>query len=230
MDLLPAFSPEFTLADRWILSRSQRLVRRVTRLLEDYDHAAAKSEIENFFWNEFADNYLEMCKQRLYAEDHLQRSGARFTLYHVLLVTIQLFAPFLPHITEEIYQGLFADKETPAGKPSSIHRSKWPTPEENFEDESAERAGEALVGIATAVRRFKSQRNLPLNSELAGLELATTDDHLAGQLREATSDLLSVTRARQIWVVSRLEPRQNVIQTSENLSLAILSPTESILE
>jgi valyl-tRNA synthetase len=223
--------PGFTPADRWILSRNQRLVRRVTGLLEDYDHAAAKSEIENFFWNDFADNYLEMCKQRLYAEDHPQRQQACFTLYHVLLTTIQLLAPFLPYVTEEIYQGLFADQEgASADRHNSIHRSRWPVPDERLEDEAAERAGEALVAIATVVRRYKSERSLPLSSELEGLELAAQDENLAEQLLEASSDLLSVTRARKIEVVSGFRPGRNVIQAGINVRLAILSSIESDLE
>jgi valyl-tRNA synthetase len=203
----------------------------VTRLLEDYDHAAAKSEIENFFWNDFADNYLEMCKQRLYAEDHPQRQQACFTLYHVLLTTIQLLAPFLPYVTEEIYQGLFADQEgASADRHNSIHRSRWPVPDERLEDEAAERAGEALVAIATAVRRYKSERSLPLSSELEGLELAAQDANLAEQLLEASSDLLSVTRARKIEVVSGFRPGRNVIRAGGNVRLAILSSIESDLE
>jgi valyl-tRNA synthetase len=63
---LPADPPELSPADRWILSRLQRLIERSTDLYENYDYATAKSEIETFFWTEFTDNYIEMCKQRLY--------------------------------------------------------------------------------------------------------------------------------------------------------------------
>jgi valyl-tRNA synthetase len=116
-------------ADRWILSRTQRVVRRLTDLLLAYDYAAAKSEVETFFWREFADNYLEMCKQRLYGDDEQQREAARSTLHYVLLTVIQLFAPFLPFITEAIYQELFFTPRDSEGSGfSSIHRSSWPEP------------------------------------------------------------------------------------------------------
>ena len=94
-------------ADRWILARLQTLIRRVTDLFRGYDYAAAKSEIETFFWRDLADNYLEMAKLRLYNAD----MGASFTLDYVLLTTLKLFAPFLPHVTEEIYQHLFAERD-----------------------------------------------------------------------------------------------------------------------
>jgi valyl-tRNA synthetase len=117
VDALP-----FTPADRWVLSSTQRLIRRVTQLMDHYDYAAAKSDLESFFWREFTDNYLEMCKQRLYDEHHPQREATRFTLNQVLLNLIKMFAPFLPYVTEEIYLALYAitRPEKPADR-SIIH-------------------------------------------------------------------------------------------------------------
>jgi valyl-tRNA synthetase len=98
----------YTPADRWILARLQQVIRHTTDQFENYDYASAKSEVEDFFWRDLADNYLEMCKLRLYDSDHPQRPGALQALQHVLLDTLKLFAPILPFVTEEIYQGLFA--------------------------------------------------------------------------------------------------------------------------
>jgi valyl-tRNA synthetase len=100
--------PELSLADRWILSRMQQLIGRVTNLLDNYDYATAKSEIEVFFWTDLADNYLEMAKKRLYDETDLAHDGARYALFNILRDTVKLFAPFLPSVTETIYQGIFA--------------------------------------------------------------------------------------------------------------------------
>jgi valyl-tRNA synthetase len=85
-------------ADRWILSRTQKLVRRTTSILQEYDYAAAKSEIEAFFWTELADNYLEMAKQRLYDPADPSHDAARFSLQTVLFTVLKLFAPFLPFV------------------------------------------------------------------------------------------------------------------------------------
>jgi valyl-tRNA synthetase len=93
-------------ADHWILSRLQKLIRRVTALLEAYDYAAAKSEIEAFFWTELTDNYLEMAKQRLYDPACPTHAGACNTIRVLLLTLLKLFAPFLPYVTEAIYQGI----------------------------------------------------------------------------------------------------------------------------
>lgn len=204
--LPPAQPPALTPADRWILARLQRLIRRATRLFNDDEYAAVKSEIESFFWRDLTDNYLEMCKQRLYLPSSPEHEGARYTLYHVLLVLIKLFAPFLPFVTEEIYQGLFLGKETglDAGDaPVSIHTSRWPKPDSAFEDEAAEKMGEVLVEIATSVRRYKSEHNLPLSSELHRLQLTVSETGAAAVLREAQADLNSITRARRIEILER---------------------------
>lgn len=185
---LPSLSP----ADRWILAGAQRLIRRSTEAFLAYDYATAKHETDAFFWRDFADNYLEMAKLRLYAGD----AGARFALHTVLLILLKLFAPFFPHITEEIYQGLFVVAEGV----ESIHRAAWPQPEARFEDAAALAFGETLVEIATAARRYKSERGLSLGTELAELRIATSDESLARQLQAAEEDLRSITRAQVVLV------------------------------
>ena len=191
--------PLFTPADRWILSRTQRQIRKATELLENYDYASAKNEVETFFWTEVTDNYVEMCKQRLYDQHHPLRAGALFSLSHLLSTLLKLFAPFLPFVTEEIYQAIFASHEGC----DSIHTTLWPQPIAVLENGQAEQLGEVLVGIATAVRRYKSEHSLPLSTELDRLQLATGQPSLADSLKEAVIDLSSITRARQIEVVEQ---------------------------
>ena len=214
----------FTPADRWILSRLQRLIRRVTALLEDYDYAAAKSEIEVFFWSELADNYLEMVKQRLYNPQHPAHSAARFALYQVLVDTVKLIAPFLPYVSEAIYQGLLKEVELATEGPVlSVHITTWPAADPILEDEPAEAFGEILLGIAVAARRYKSERNLPLSTELPSLVISTDQPELALQLKQATSDLSSITRAREISLVDELHAGRTVILESDSMQVAIIS-------
>lgn len=187
-------SQNLTPADRWIQSRCQRLVERVTALMEGYDYATAKSEIESFFWTEFADNYLEMAKKRLYDGGDDAR-GAQVTLRLGLLTTLKLLAPFMPYVTEAIFQALF-DKE------GTIHRDSWPQVEQEHLDEDAEALGEQLVAVASAVRRYKSEKNLSLAAELTQLHLSVADETMQAMFRAAEADLVSVTRARQLTVSS----------------------------
>jgi valyl-tRNA synthetase len=213
-------SQMMTPADRWILARLQRLIQRVSELFQEGEYATAKSEIENFFWGDLADNYIEMAKQRLYDSQNPQFEAARRTLYHVLLATVKLFAPFLPYISEEIYQGLFFKND---GAPS-IHVSAWPSMNSNLDDPHAIEIGERLVTIATAVRRYKSEHNLPLGSEIVRLELASAEPSLVEDLHRAVPDLCSVTRARIITFAQEINPALAQIYSKDGCIAAITSP------
>jgi valyl-tRNA synthetase len=188
---------ELTPTDRWLLARLASLIQRVTALFRAYEYAAAKSEMEGFFWRDLADNYLEMCKERLYGEPGPWRDGARYTLYAALLSIIKLFAPFLPYVTEEIYYGLFAEAESQP----SLHLTRWPEAHPSWASEQAEVVGEILIEVATAVRRYKSEANISLGAELSKLLLSTPDPALAEQLASARLDILSVTRAKELSIV-----------------------------
>ena len=221
-DAASIISLPFTPADRWILSRTQRLIQRVTALLEEYDYAAAKSEIEVFFWSELADNYLEMVKQRLYNPQHPAYPAARYTLYRVLGDAIKLFAPYLPYISEMIFQEVFKPIELALGKPfQSVHLSAWPVADPTLENDSAEAFGEILLGIAVAARRYKSERNLPLSTELSHLFISTSQPGLALLLEEAIGDLCSISRALEISLVSELPQGQTIILDSDRIWAAV---------
>ena len=212
---------DFTPADRWILARLQTLIQHVTDLLETSEYAAAKNETESFFWGELADNYIEMAKQRLYDPDHPKHMAARYTLYQATLVTLKLFAPFLPFVTEEIYQGLFVKDSLPGRNGiSSIHTSSWPTVDPMLDDSIASQYGASLIGIATVVRRYKSEHNLSLGSELSLLQIRTDELALAGMLREAGSDICSITRAQRMELVSDFDPGSKPILVEDGLEIA----------
>ena len=213
----PAAPPTRSPADRWALARLQRLIAWVTELMDGYDYAAAKAETESFFWQVLADNYLEMAKGRLYDTADPGHAGARDTLAALLLAVTKLFAPFLPHITEAIYQGLFAACDDAI----SIHRARWPRADAALADEQAEAAGAALVAVATAVRRYKSEAGISLGAELSRLQLATDDLTLAEALRAAAADLASVTRARVIEVAPALDPALEPLTTEGAVRAAV---------
>ncbi len=174
----------------------QELIERVTAAMQAYEYAAAKSEIENFFWKDLSDNYLEMAKQRLYSPEHPQHAGAVSALRRLMLDLLKLLAPFLPYVTDAIYQELFASAE---GAPS-IHTAAWPVSAPALADPQALQFGGSLVEVATAVRRYKSEQNQGLGSEFSRLQLTAASPELAAALQAASADLSSVTRARSVAV------------------------------
>jgi valyl-tRNA synthetase len=212
----PAELPDFTPTDRWLLSRTQWLIQRVTELFSNYDYSTAKNETESFFWRELADNYLEMSKERLYDETNEMREGARYTLYHALLTVLKLFAPILPYITETLYQAIFVPDK------GSIHNSQWPVVNESLVNVTADAAGEALIEIATAVRRYKSESNISMGAELQQLQLATIDVSVARMLQEARADIMSVTRARQLVVKQSLDADMVEVKAEGNIKVGLV--------
>lgn len=210
--------PALTSADRWILARLQKLIQRITSLFESYDYAAAKSEIEGFFWKDLADNYLEMAKQRLYDEENPACEGGQYTLYHSLLTILKCFAPFMPYVTEEIYQHLFSMTDGS----SSIHISKWQEADPRLEDKNADLWGDTLVTVATTIRRFKSDQQLSLTTELSRLQLVTEEADLGKFLQDAVVDLMSVTRAQQVEVVPQIDSSlQSLTDAEQVIGIAI---------
>ncbi len=196
----PEQTPDLSPADRWALSRLQGLIQQVSRFFESYDYAAAKNEAENFFWSEMADNYLEMCKLRLYDATSTLHEGARFTLYQLLFTLLKLFAPILPFVTDEIFRALFASGEGSL----TIHTSTWPEANPEWIDTQAEELGQTLVEIASCVRRYKSENNLSLGAEINRLQLRAVNPGKIQSLRDARVDVQGVTRARQIEIVEDL--------------------------
>ena len=163
-----------------------------------------------------------MCKQRLYGEDRVQKEAARATLYNLLLTTIKLMAPFLPYVTEAIYQGIFINFEpSQPGDVHSIHTSTWPEVYNYLEDDFAELVGETLVEIAVSVRRFKSENGIALGTEFQRLQLSAQDDKLAAQLERASSDLISITRAREIDVGDQLDQTLTILLDTEEVQVGI---------
>jgi len=152
--------------DQWILSKLQGIIKNCTNFFEKYEFSKARKEIEDFFWNDFCDNYLELIKYRLYSKkENIAKKSAQFTLYKTFLTTLKLFAPFLPYLTEEIYQLYFRKSE----RIKSIHRASWPEVEKNLIKKELESNGEIMIELIGAIRKSKSEKNYSLKKEVQRL-------------------------------------------------------------
>jgi len=144
--------------DQWILTKYSKLVKQTTEQMDVFDYSQAMKEIEFFLWHELADHYLEMIKGSVYKKENMD--SIRFTLYTVGLGILKMFAPFFPHITEEIYQETYQTYESD----KSIHLSSWPEP--ILIDETKEKAGETIKTYIAQVRSWKSEQGIALNAPL----------------------------------------------------------------
>lgn len=106
---------------------------------------------------------------------------------------------------------------------ASIHRSAWPVPDSTLQNDHAETIGNAMVAAATAVRRYKSEQNLPMGSEIERVQIASDDESIREGLQRAAAGLKSVTRAKVVEVTQTLDPALTPLEAEEGLSVALLS-------
>jgi valyl-tRNA synthetase len=180
-DYSPESTPELTLLDKWLLEKMKKTTVKVTKAFERCQFNIAVEEARNFAWHDLCDEYLEAVKHRLYRSEiygEEKRQAAQHTLYTALYRFLQLFAPIAPHITEEIYQRVFADNL----QHRSIHISSWPDVDEDNIDETIIENGDLLVAVIGEVRRGKARRKMSLNAAIEELTIYTGDPKIADSL------------------------------------------------
>ncbi len=151
---------ELTNADKWILSRANKVVSAVTENMERFELGIAAGKIYDFIWEEFCDWYIEMVKPRLYADAAADKKAAIWTLQNVLTTALKLLHPFMPFVTEEIYRTL-KEADGSFTEDTSIMISAWPqsVPELDFSGE--EEAVELIRTAVTAMRALRTEMNVP---------------------------------------------------------------------
>jgi valyl-tRNA synthetase len=183
--------------DSWIIQKLGDTMLKAEGYLKQYETGSARHEIDNFFWNDFCDNYLEIIKERLYQpEKHgiENRQSAQYGLYMSFLGIIKLYAAYVPHMAEEIYQAYFYKVE----KCKSVHLLIWSIPDRNGFNLLA--FGERLKQLISEVRRYKSERSLSLKVQLDRITVRAAAEDM--ELFNATQkDLKACTAADDIRVL-----------------------------
>ena len=178
--------------DKWIIEKYKDLYNRFIKFLDRYEIALALNELEKFFWN-FCDNYVEIVKRRLYNPDVYGQEkcdSAKYACYYVLLGMLKMFAPVLPHITEEIYMDYYAEKE---GK-KSIHISGYLNLGEDV-DTKLIANGDKVVDIVALVRQFKSVNKVSLKTFIKDI---TITSNITDFLKQAETDIKAVCSINEI--------------------------------
>jgi valyl-tRNA synthetase len=174
------------IVDKWILTKLSEKIEKIDKYLESYEIAKAMNELELFFVHDFCDNYLEFVKYRLYRE--INSEGAKYTLYKVMLELTKLFAPFLPFISEAIYQELFKEKE-------SVHLENFP--DFKFEDKESYEIGELLAKIISEVRKWKISNKISLGKEISKVEITNKKENIE-KLKKIKLDIEKISRAKEV--------------------------------
>lgn len=205
----------YTLADKWILSRLQDTVKDVTGLLERFELGEAGRAIYDFIWSEVCDWYIEIAKPRLYnKEAAAERATAQHVLATVLVSAMKLLHPYMPFITEEIYQCLPHEAE-------SIMISKWPVADESLVDPEAERGMNAIMDSIKAIRNMRAEVNANPGKKIPAIMLISED------LREVVAHNDSYIKL--LGGIDNLELRPLNGEKPENAMAAVVTGIEVYL-
>jgi valyl-tRNA synthetase len=200
---LDALEPQ--LPDRWILSRLNRLIESATRLFETYQYGEAGRQINDFLWGEYCDWYIEASKVRLY-DDTADHDTPRVVLTHVLESALRLLHPFMPFVTEAIWQALPAPPlEGGTEGERSLMMTFWPEPDEARLDDEAEERMTLMMELVRGIRNRRAEYDVTPGKRIPAL-IAAGDG--AGGLEEQRAVLCSLAKLDpdQLTIQATLEP------------------------
>jgi valyl-tRNA synthetase len=144
---------QLDLPSRWIESRLNGLIANVQRLFDSYQYGEAGRQIQTFMWDEFADWYIEISKHPLYQSEPVAKENARRVLLHVLDTCLRLLHPYMPFVTEEIWNFL-------PGHTTPLITARWPEADASYLDERAEQQMNALIDMVRGIRNVRLEYNV----------------------------------------------------------------------
>jgi valyl-tRNA synthetase len=183
--------------DQWVLERLRETEFRASQYLNQYETGLALQEIDNFFWKDYCDNYLEIVKDRLYKPEihgSEERKSAQYALYKSLIGILKLYSIYVPHIAEEIYQNHFAQYEGA----KSIHLMQWDR-DKTGKDERILSFGDRLSQVVSDVRKYKSEKNISLKEPVEKLTIEVENEY-ASFFEDGMMDLKACTGAIEIEI------------------------------
>ena len=221
-----SFVPEesdYTLADRWILSRAATVARDVTANLERYELGEAGRMIYEFLWSEFCDWYIELTKARLYDKENARaKNTALYVLRTVLERTMRLLHPFMPFLTEEIWQKLPHEGE-------SIMRAAWPEVGDNDIDAEAETEMTAIMEVIKVTRNLRAELGTPPGKKSA-LILRVRDAALADTFASHVDYFHALASASEVTFLAADAPDPENVVTGAPLGAAVYLPLAGLID
>ena len=148
---------QLELEDKWVLSKLNTLVKEVTDNMDAFEIGVASAKVYDFIWDTYCDWFIELCKARLTGEDERSKVNAQNVLCYVLIETLKLLHPFMPFITEEIYQAL---PHTAEDKGEFIMLQKWPEYRDELSFPQEEEAMRLIIDAITAIRARRNEMNV----------------------------------------------------------------------
>jgi valyl-tRNA synthetase len=196
------------LHDRWIVSRLNKTAQDLNRAIETYEFHQAVQSLYHFFWDDFCDWYIELAKADVTAEqESAARTEARTRLLTVLEQALRLLHPFMPYITEELWQRLPGDKRLHAvyeGAEPTVMLTAYPEGVTALIDEAAESEMQAIIEVISRVRNIRSEMNIK-PAERVKIVVASPDENLRRVFESARDQIARLVRASEISLGDRLD-------------------------
>jgi len=213
-------SGEKSVADKWILTRLNETIETVTRLSDRYEFGEVGRILYNFIWDDFCDWYIEMAKLPLYGDDEAAKLTTRSILAYVLDNTMRLLHPFMPFITEEIWQNLPHEGE-------SITTAAWPEVNPAFTDNKAANDMKLLVEIIRSVRNSRAEVNTPMSKKI-NILLKAQDDGIKATLEENKAYIERFCNPEELEIASDIAIPDKAM-TSVITGMEIILPLEGLI-
>ncbi|PKM82981.1 MAG: valine--tRNA ligase [Firmicutes bacterium HGW-Firmicutes-14] len=214
---------EYSVADRWILSRYNETVREVTECLEKYDLGEAARILYEFIWNEYCDWYIELVKPALYGKkDEIGRKTAQYVLWYVLSNTLKLLHPMMPFITEEIWQHLPHEGDT-------IMLRKWPEYDPAFSDRETEEKMATVMDTIKAIRNIRGEMNVP-PSKKAEVIIAANSDTNFDALKEGQEYVTQLAAASEITLEHSIPEKPDNAMTAITRGIEVYMPLKGLVD
>ena len=188
---------EKTVADRWILSRLNETIEKVTNLFERFEFGEAGRQLYNFIWDDFCDWYIEMSKETLYGEDESAKMMNKSVLVHVLDQSLRLLHPIMPFVTEEIWGNL-------PHQGDSLVVAQYPTVEGKWIDEAATTGMESLKELIRSVRNIRAEVNTPLSKKIT-LLIHTSDAEIDQFLKENINYIERFCNPEELVIANQID-------------------------
>jgi valyl-tRNA synthetase len=197
-----------SLADRWILSRFEQLTRNVTRLIEDFQLGEAGRQINDFFWSDYCDWYVEIAKVQMQGDEQARRSTAAI-LRAVLDQTLRLLHPYMPFVTEEVWQHLYRTNEPDQAHwpASALIIASWPQFDARLVDEAAEQQFGLVQEVVSRIRDARNQMNVEPTRRIPAI-LVVGDDLAVFEEQAPLIEFLARTQQPQLQHALAVKPQQ----------------------
>ena len=206
-----------SLPERWILSRYAEMLETVEGSLKRYEMGDASRAPYTFFWSEFCDWFVEMCKPALRAGG-AEADRAKQTLCFVLERTLRVLHPFMPFITEEIWQQL-------PGTGEALIASRWPAAGAEWRDETAEREYEVLMQVVVAARKLRAEQNVPTGQRVS-IQVAAESEAARRVLAANEESVLLLARGSALALSDDIGSRPAMAELVECLGAAAVVSIE----